>query len=73
MQVYKPRCDDQSISINGSFREAGRPSANLSDFPVLNPDISSVARRSHTIDHRTPFYVKIEVSHSWFPPSDSER
>ena len=67
MQVNKPGGNDQSVRINDFFRPTGRPTANLGDFSILDPDISLKARDACPVNNRSPFNMDIKLSHGISP------
>ena len=67
MQVNKPGGDNQAVRLNDALRSAGRPTADLGDFSILDPDIGLKARDAHPVNNRSPFDMNIKLSHGISP------
>jgi hypothetical protein len=63
VQIDEAWSYDKTVRIDGFFGEAGCTAADLSNFAILDPDISAISRHASTVDDRTAFNEDVHVRH----------
>ena len=64
VQIDEAGRDNQSISIDDPFGETLRPTPELRDLAVFDPDVAAVARDPGAVDDGAAFDLNVELCHS---------